>query len=355
VTLATAGYDRQIRFWSPSNGTCRHHIMFAESVRKRKRRIYLFCMLTCFYVSGVFRICSVCMSKFFSHISSCLFSLHAACPSLQQINRLAISPQKNIIAAAGNPLAKLFDINTSSATFTCEGHTGNVTAVGFQRLGKWLYTASEDAHIKIWDPRVRGSRRSSTNSSPINDVVLHPNQAEIISVCRDGSVQVWDLVANRIKKSIPAVSEGEDSSLQTVSVMADASLLVAASNSGHVHVWDIANDYKFVRSFQAHRGYILKCQFSPDLRCLATTSSDSTVKLWSTKDHKFDCIQTLASHSKWVWDCAFSADSSYLLTSSSDCSAKLWELQRGIVIRNFTPHHKAVVAVALNDTDKVKE
>jgi len=272
-----------------------------------------------------------------------------------QINRLAISPQKNVIAAAGNPLAKIFDINSSSTTFTCEGHTGNITAIGFQRLGKWLYTASEDSYVKIWDQRVRGPRRTNQSSSPVNDVVLHPNQAEIISACRDGSIQVWDLVANKIKKTIPPVAEGEGASLQSVSVMADASLLVAASNSGHCHVWDISNDYKFVRSFEAHRGYILKCQFSPDLKCLATTSSDSTVKIWSTKDRKFNCMQTLSSHRKWVWDCAFSADSSYLLTSSSDCSAKLWELQRGIVIRQFTQHHKAVVAVALNDTDKVTE
>ena len=33
VTLATGGYDRQIRFWSPQDGSCRHHIMFPDSVR----------------------------------------------------------------------------------------------------------------------------------------------------------------------------------------------------------------------------------------------------------------------------------------------------------------------------------
>lgn len=32
VTLATGGYDRQIRFWSPSDGSCRHHITFPDSV-----------------------------------------------------------------------------------------------------------------------------------------------------------------------------------------------------------------------------------------------------------------------------------------------------------------------------------
>ena len=57
----------------------------------------------------------------------------------QQINRLAISPQKNVIAAAGNPCAKLFDIHTSNTTFACDSHSGNITSVGFQRLGRWFY------------------------------------------------------------------------------------------------------------------------------------------------------------------------------------------------------------------------
>ena len=62
----------------------------------------------------------------------------------------------------------------------------------------------------------------------------------------------------------------------------------------------------------------------------------------------------LQVHEKWVWDCTWSADSSYLVTASSDCSARLWEVNRGVVIRHYTGHHKAVVACALNDsTDRI--
>ena len=34
-----------------------------------------------------------------------------------------------------------------------DGHTGNVTAVGFQRECRWMYSGSEDGTIKIWDMR----------------------------------------------------------------------------------------------------------------------------------------------------------------------------------------------------------
>lgn len=34
-----------------------------------------------------------------------------------------------------------------------ESHLNNVTAVGFQCDGKWMYSGSEDGTVKIWDLR----------------------------------------------------------------------------------------------------------------------------------------------------------------------------------------------------------
>lgn len=34
-----------------------------------------------------------------------------------------------------------------------DGHTSNVTALGFHRDGQWMFTGSEDKTIKVWDLR----------------------------------------------------------------------------------------------------------------------------------------------------------------------------------------------------------
>ena len=160
VTLATGGYDRQIRFWSPQDGSCRHHIMFPDSVR-----LSLYICQSCLSfrsdativlrkyrttLSHIFSLFSFRRDDGFtkyrttlSHIFLCFHSdatiVLQKISNKQQINRLAISPQKNVIAAAGNPCAKLFDIHTSNTTFACDSHSGNITSVGFQRLGRWFY------------------------------------------------------------------------------------------------------------------------------------------------------------------------------------------------------------------------
>ena len=60
----------------------------------------------------------------------------------------------------------------------------------------------------------------------VNDVVIHPNQGELIAVDRGGMLRVWDLGEN---KCIHNLQPEEDTSITSVSVASDATLLCAGS------------------------------------------------------------------------------------------------------------------------------
>ena len=184
----------------------------------------------------------------------------------------------------------------------------------------------------------------------INSVALHPNQGELVSGDQSGTLRVWDLTANRCSNELAPESLCPFSS---VSIAADASIVVAGNYNGNVYVWKprTSDDYVPLHKLQAHRAYILSARVSPDTRLLATASSDRTVRLWDTSN--FTLVKTLAGHSRWVWDCVFSADSSYLVTASSDSLAKLWEISSASAVRSYAGHSKAVSAVALNDAAAV--
>lgn len=51
---------------------------------------------------------------------------------------MEITADKQLLAAAGNPLIKLFEVNSNNPQpiLTYEGHTANVTAVSLPSLGK---------------------------------------------------------------------------------------------------------------------------------------------------------------------------------------------------------------------------
>lgn len=316
VILCTAGYDHTIRFWEALSGICSRTIQHPDS----------------------------------------------------QVNRLCISPDKRFLAAAGNHYIKLYDIKSTNPNplLTFEGHTGNITGVAFHCEGKWMVSSSEDGTVKIWETRTGAIQRSYNHGCPANDVVIHPNQGEIISCDRSGSVRVWDLAENNCSHDL--IPE-EDVSVSSVTVANDGSLLCAANNAGNVFVWQLIQSFDRtqlfpITHFNAHKEYITRILLSPDVKKLATCSADHTAKIWEVKDlapqqeneeaKPFPLEATLTGHQRWVWDCAFSADSAYLVTACSDHYARLWELHSQQIIRQYNGHHRGAVCVALNDYSETR-
>jgi len=211
-----------------------------------------------------------------------------------------------------------------------------------------MYTSSEDHTIKIWDIRAPGCQRNYECSGPVNSVVLHPNQAELISGDSNGVIRIWDLTANACSREL--VPDGEIS-IRSITISGDGSKAVSSNNTGKCFIWKLGEKdtsrFDPFQKIEAHKTYILKCLFSPDGKSLATTSGDHTIKLWSVKD--FSLLKTLSGHQRWVWDCVFSSDSAYLVSASSDQTARLWDLSQGETIRTYTGHSKAIICVALHD------
>jgi G protein beta subunit-like protein len=155
LSEATGGYDHKIRFWEPTSGVCAKTLLFGDS----------------------------------------------------QVNCLQISPDKSLLVAGGNPYIQIFDINSNDdkPILTYDGHTGNVTAVGFQKDLKWLYSCSEDGTVRIWDPRSNSSTRTYDCGAAVNTVALNPNQAELITGDQNGFVKIWDLEADACREEyLPA-------------------------------------------------------------------------------------------------------------------------------------------------------
>jgi len=221
VLLVTAGYDHTIRFWQAWQGDCQRIIQHAEG----------------------------------------------------QVNRLAISPDRRFLAVAANQAIRIYDCSVNAAaanlaglghgnngaggagtsgmgqggsasaggasgvnnpvvTFT--GHTSNVTSVCWQQDSKWLASSSEDGTVRVWDLRLVRPFRSYPHQDPVNDVVVHPNQGELISCDDGGRLRIWDLAANACTLDL---APEPDVPLRSVTVPSDASCLVAGNNNGTVFLW----------------------------------------------------------------------------------------------------------------------
>lgn len=118
--------------------------------------------------------------------------------------------------------------NNSNPVVNFDGVSKNVTSLGFQVDGKWMYTTGEDCTCRIWDLRcllfmcilyffilpppnihfiwydflifrnrkIVCHRRFDT-TSVINYAVLHPNQTDIIMGDDSGMIHTWSLKTDR--------------------------------------------------------------------------------------------------------------------------------------------------------------
>lgn len=149
---------------------------------------------------------------------------------------------------------------------------------------QWLVSGGEDGLLKIWDLRTSRATRIYDHRGPVNDVVVHPNQGELVSCDQNGSVKVWDLGQNGCSHEL--VPE-EGVPIRSVTVAADGSCLVAGNNTGKVYVWRFINgtyetqqgqtpspavaggdftELQPVTTFQAHEKYLTRVLLSPDVR-----------------------------------------------------------------------------------------
>lgn len=144
VLLATAGYDHSIRFWDVITGACTSTLQFNTS----------------------------------------------------QVNCLAITEDKRIIGAGGNPQIHVFDTASVTGPVRVLEGNGNATSIGFHSDDPWLFSTSDDGSLKIWDLRAAKCQRDIDNKSAINAALLHPNQTEILTADQLGSLRIWDLRTN---------------------------------------------------------------------------------------------------------------------------------------------------------------
>jgi len=299
--IATAGYDREIKLWDPTSSQ----------------------------------------------------SLHAI-RSEGHVNRLAFSPDNKYLAAAGHGQVRLYDHRSANpaaqGVVTFSEHKLNVTSIGFHKDAKWLFSASEDCTVKLWDMRDKKSQRQHQLTGAVNAAVLHPNQKEILIGDQSGNLTMWDCEADKCsQKFVRSGTAVTLSPVRAVAITPDGTQCFAADNEGNVLQWRYGEEAQ-KSQISAHGSYVLQLAISPDSKLLATFSADRLVRVWSTET--LELMVELVGHNRWVWDGLFTADGKSLVTVSSDLSMRMWDVEAAEARVTYIGHSKAVVCVAMNNQSR---
>ncbi|WVQ85499.1 hypothetical protein IAT38_007664 [Cryptococcus sp. DSM 104549] len=234
----------------------------------------------------------------------------------------------------------------------CEGHTDAIGAVALSRKsddasgrGRFLFTASQDRTIKMWDltclpldttsipdssppAKPRSMTTLRAHEKDINSLDVAPNDKFLVSGSQDKLVKLFAVDF----ESGPAGGAGGFKPLGTCSghrrgvwtVKFSKTDKVVASGAADrtVRLWSL-DDFTCLKTFEGHTNSVLRVDFLSHGMQLVTSASDGLVKLWNIKDE--ECVKTLDNHEDKIWALAVSSDEKTIVSAGADSLATFWE------------------------------
>jgi WD40 repeat protein/serine/threonine protein kinase len=244
------------------------------------------------------------------------------------------SPDGGRLAAGGGDrekggVAKVWDLRTGQETITFRVPSG-IRGLAFSPDGKRLAAVAglgnfePNEEVKVWDAQTGQEMLSLRGHvGGLQTVAFSPDGRRLASGGIDQTIKLWDTATGREVLTL----RGHLDFVCSVAFSPDGNRLVSASTDKTVRVWDASRiesetGEEFL-TFRGHSGAVASVAFHPtDRRCLASASTDGTVKLWDPWSGRE--LHSLR-HANWIAAMAFSPDGQRLVTGGGKM-LKVWDV-----------------------------
>lgn len=130
-----------------------------------------------------------------------------------------------------------------------QGHTAGINMVQYSPTGKYIYSASDDKSIKMWDVQT-GIDVNTLNAheAAVNSIHLSDDGKLLVSADQAGTVILWDAISGEVKTKISA----HIGSANTAKLSKDGSMIITGGEDELLKIWNVQGDtIKTIKGFTA--------------------------------------------------------------------------------------------------------
>lgn len=218
-----------------------------------------------------------------------------------------------------------------------------VTSVSFSPDSQSIATVGKDGTLRIWNlsgQEIRKIQAHDGSINGVNSVSFSPNGKTIATVGEDGKAKLWNLSGNLI---IPPLSEKEGG-IKSVTFSPDGSKIATAGDYGIARIWDLNG--KQIATLKGYKEITIRnITFSSDGKKIATAGDDGTVRLWDISGKQLS--QIIPHKGKRVFYVSFSPNGEFIATAGEDNVARIWNLS-GQEQKKLEGHQNPVNSVSFS-------
>uniref|UniRef100_A0ACD5ZZP5 Uncharacterized protein n=1 Tax=Avena sativa TaxID=4498 RepID=A0ACD5ZZP5_AVESA len=194
--------------------------------------------------------------------------------------------------------------------------------------GSLVVGGFSDSSVKVWDMAKTGQPAKTSSSQAQNG----SSQGEHLSSTFEG-------------KRPYTLFQGHSGPVYSAAFSPSGDFLLSSSSDSTIRLWSTKLNANLV-CYKGHNYPVWDVQFSPVGHYFASASHDRTARIWSMD--KIQPLRIMAGHLADV-DCVqWHVNCNYIATGSSDKTVRLWDVQTGECIRMFIGHRSMVLSLAMS-------